>query len=167
MTRPEGAQSDFSRPRGCGSWCLTSCIHTEDARPAMWPCWCAGFATTSRPTGFNVSEHPLPWPVREPSVSKGLRSLESPRTYSAPRFDRKTYIGKTLRRAMPDRNLRDPEFLTELTRRLSDPDRQPPTDYPGFISDPLSIWIESIVGLRNEDGTGRLVRARPRDRGQE
>ena len=49
-----------------------------------------------------------------------------------------------------------------MTRRLSDPDRQPPTDYLDFVADPLSIWIESTVGLRNEDGTGRLVRARPR-----
>ena len=30
------------------------------------------------------------------------------------------------------------------------------------MTDPLSIWIESTFGLRQEDGSGRLIRARPR-----
>jgi len=71
-------------------------------------------------------------------------------------------IGETLRRATPNRDLDDPGFRGELTRRLLDPGRQPPADYRSFIVDPLSIWIESTVGLRTEDRTDRLVRARPR-----
>ena len=41
-------------------------------------------------------------------------------------------IGETLRRATPDRDLNDPAFLGELTRRLSDPDRQPSDQLSGF-----------------------------------
>ena len=71
-------------------------------------------------------------------------------------------IGETLRRATPNRELADPGFRSELTRRLADFERHPPTDYRSFVADPLSIWIESIFGLGTEEGTGRLVRARPR-----
>jgi len=46
--------------------------------------------------------------------------------------------------------------------RLLIPIDFPRPGYGNFVADPLSIWIESTVGLRTEDGTGRLVRARPR-----
>ena len=71
-------------------------------------------------------------------------------------------LGETLRRATPDRNITDTQFLDELRRRLAESEGPSPTDYASFIADPLSVWIESTFGLRSEDGTGRLVRARPR-----
>lgn len=70
-------------------------------------------------------------------------------------------IGETLRRATPERDLNDPAFVAELTRRLGNPQLRPPKDYHGFVAAPLSIWIESTFGLEAEPGTGRLRRARP------
>jgi hypothetical protein len=72
-------------------------------------------------------------------------------------------IGETLRRATTARDPDNPGFREDLRLRLADPHRQPPTDYDGFVSDPLSIWIEGAFGLHAEPGTGRLVRARPRN----
>jgi ATP-dependent helicase YprA (DUF1998 family) len=71
-------------------------------------------------------------------------------------------IGETLRRATPKRDRNDPEFQAVLTHRLTEENQQPPTEYERFVSDPLSIWIESTFGLRTEEETCRLVRARPR-----
>jgi ATP-dependent helicase YprA (DUF1998 family) len=71
-------------------------------------------------------------------------------------------IGETLQPATPRRDLRDPGFVRELTARIADPSRRPPTEYAPFVSDPLSIWIEHTFGVRSEPGTGRLIRAQPR-----
>jgi ATP-dependent helicase YprA (DUF1998 family) len=71
-------------------------------------------------------------------------------------------LGETLRRATAGRDLNDPKFRTELTRRLTEDTGRPPASYEEFVSDPLSIWIESTFGLRTEEETGRLVRALPR-----
>jgi ATP-dependent helicase YprA (DUF1998 family) len=71
-------------------------------------------------------------------------------------------IGETLRRATPARDLNDPAFVQDLTRRIADPHLQPPLDYHGFVNDPLSIWIESTFGVTQERDTGRLVRTPPR-----
>jgi ATP-dependent helicase YprA (DUF1998 family) len=71
-------------------------------------------------------------------------------------------IGETLRRATPNQNLQDPTFVTELTNRIRDEGRKPPMDYEGFVSDPLSVWIESAFGVMAEEGTGRLIRTIPR-----
>lgn len=71
-------------------------------------------------------------------------------------------IGETLRRATPAHDERDPAFIAALTKRVADTSRQPPIDYHGFIHDPLSIWIESTLGVQPEPESGRLVRALPR-----
>lgn len=71
-------------------------------------------------------------------------------------------IGETLRRATPPWDQRDPEFIAALSERLADPARQPPTDYQGFVNDPLSRWIESTFGVQPEPGGNRLVRVSPR-----
>jgi ATP-dependent helicase YprA (DUF1998 family)/very-short-patch-repair endonuclease len=71
-------------------------------------------------------------------------------------------IGESLERATPDRALDDPTFVKELTARVADEDVTPPTSFQGFVDDPLSTWLEGIFGVRAEDGTGRLIRARPR-----
>ena len=70
-------------------------------------------------------------------------------------------IGETLRRATPENDYEDPDFVQALTERLRDEDRKPPKDYEGFTNDPLSAWIESTFGVASEPETGRLVRAKP------
>ncbi len=70
-------------------------------------------------------------------------------------------IGETLRRATPARDTNDPAFVAELTERLTNSNYQPPTDYHGYVNDPLSVWIESKFGVRCEPGSQRLVRAQP------
>lgn len=71
-------------------------------------------------------------------------------------------IGETLKRLTPNQDLHDPRFLEQLTQRIADPSRQPPPDFASFITDPLSIWIESTFGVRPETpGSTRLVRAEP------
>lgn len=71
-------------------------------------------------------------------------------------------IGETLRRATPDPDLTDPEFIDALRRRIEDVRAVPPTDYESFVNDPLSKWIESTFGVSSETGTGRLIRTKPR-----
>ena len=71
-------------------------------------------------------------------------------------------IGETLRRATLHEDLDDPAFISELTDRIRDEGRRPPTDYEGFVADPLSVWIESTFGVTTEEGTGRLIRTTPR-----
>jgi ATP-dependent helicase YprA (DUF1998 family)/very-short-patch-repair endonuclease len=77
-------------------------------------------------------------------------------------------IGETLRRTTPLKNLADPAFVQALTARVKDASQHPPTQFEAFINDPLSIWIETTLGIQQETGTGRLIRARPRRlRGEE
>lgn len=71
-------------------------------------------------------------------------------------------IGETLRRATPLRSLDSPEFVQALKARLQAPHQPPPATYPEFVNDPLSIWIETVLGIQLEPGTGRLIRAKPR-----
>lgn len=73
-------------------------------------------------------------------------------------------ISETLRRATPVRNEADPVFVRELAERVADSERPFPTDYAGFVNDPLSTWIESHFGVQS-DAQGRLVRVQPRSIG--
>lgn len=68
-------------------------------------------------------------------------------------------VGETLRRATPDHDDGDPEFVSRLTTRL-EARTPPPGEYESFVADPLSSWIESTFGLQTEDDA-RLVRAVP------
>ncbi|MDE0115764.1 MAG: DEAD/DEAH box helicase [bacterium] len=68
-------------------------------------------------------------------------------------------ISETLRRVTPDRDIATLEFAQELARRVDSPLSVDVTE-DEFLSDPLSIWIESTFGL-DKDPTGRLVRATP------
>lgn len=70
-------------------------------------------------------------------------------------------IGETLRRATPDEDHNDPAFVSQLTARVRDRDRHPPTNYEDFVTNPLSAWIESTFGVTTEEATGRLVRTTP------
>jgi ATP-dependent helicase YprA (DUF1998 family) len=76
-------------------------------------------------------------------------------------------IGETLRRTTPFKNLADATFVQALTARVKDANQHPPTQFEAFINDPLSIWIETTLGIQQESGTGRLIRARPRRLGGE
>ena len=71
-------------------------------------------------------------------------------------------IGETLRRATKARDVDDPAFRKDLAARVGDDRRTPAVGYDSFISDPLSIWIESTLGVRWSDESARLVRAKPR-----
>ena len=71
-------------------------------------------------------------------------------------------IGETLRRATAAYDPEDPAFRDCLAARVGDPGVVSPAGYSEFIADPLSSWIEATFGLRTEQASGRLVRARPR-----
>lgn len=69
-------------------------------------------------------------------------------------------IGETLRRATEGSRLGADRFKEELRNRLTTAADPAAFTYEQFIADPLSIWIESTIGV-SEVG-GRLVRQRPR-----
>lgn len=71
-------------------------------------------------------------------------------------------IGETLRRATPVHDLADPAFIDRLTVRVRSGIAPPTRDTTAFLADPLSSWIESTLGLREESDSGRLVRCAPR-----
>ncbi|MDQ2888808.1 MAG: DEAD/DEAH box helicase, partial [Chloroflexota bacterium] len=60
-------------------------------------------------------------------------------------------IGETLRpitRGIED----DKAFRQQLIERVFNHEYQPPSDYQGFLNDPLSIWIERTFGITEHDG---------------
>ncbi len=68
-------------------------------------------------------------------------------------------ICETLRpvtRVVPD----DEAFRQQLTERVLRHDFHPPTDYQGFIDDPLTIWIERTFGITEREG--RVERTTPK-----
>jgi len=71
-------------------------------------------------------------------------------------------IAETLRRATAEADLKSPAFAEALHDRLTSEEARTPKDFPAFVKDPLSSWIESTFGLSSEPGSGRLVRAVPR-----
>ena len=71
-------------------------------------------------------------------------------------------IGETLRRATPARDPADAQFQAELREALEGGRPQLPGDYELFRTHPLASWIETTFGLREEEGSGRLVRTEPR-----
>lgn len=70
-------------------------------------------------------------------------------------------IVESLRRATRPADDADPAFVGELRTRITD-GHKAPDNLDAFLTDPLARWIEGTFGLRPEDGSGRLVRARPR-----
>jgi ATP-dependent helicase YprA (DUF1998 family)/very-short-patch-repair endonuclease len=71
-------------------------------------------------------------------------------------------VMETLKRATPDIPLTNPDFKQGLKERIDNPDNYPLATYQDFISDPLSIWIETTFGITREEGSGRLIRTTPR-----
>ncbi len=71
-------------------------------------------------------------------------------------------IGETLRRATPPNDVSDPVFIERLRARLRVNAEPSAGDTAAFLADPLSSWIESTLGLREEPESRRLVRCTPR-----
>ena len=72
-------------------------------------------------------------------------------------------VGETLERATPEIDLADPPPpVREYIRDAVASDEAPPADYEAFRSHPLASWIESTFGVRQEAGTGKLLRQVPR-----
>jgi very-short-patch-repair endonuclease len=71
-------------------------------------------------------------------------------------------IGETLKRETPEQGSADPTVVAALREALERPDEPPPQDYASFVSAPLSSWVESVFGVRQEAGSDRLVRSTPR-----
>lgn len=67
-------------------------------------------------------------------------------------------IGESLRRATPEEDVESQGFIQSLRVRILNPIVH--ESFESFIQDPLSIWIESTLGVKTE--SGRLVRQQPR-----
>lgn len=80
-------------------------------------------------------------------------------------FEPAHVIGETLQRSTQGYDPEDDNFWESLTERLDVDTLAVPTDYRSYVSHPLSRWIESVFGIRLQDG--RLVRQEPRSIGGE
>jgi len=69
-------------------------------------------------------------------------------------------ICEKLRRVTTDKDIESPEFINELRNYIS-MSNLPPRGFKDFVSNPLAIWIESMLGVRQEDSTGELIRHQP------
>jgi ATP-dependent helicase YprA (DUF1998 family)/very-short-patch-repair endonuclease len=76
-------------------------------------------------------------------------------------FGPEQVIGETLERATPEVDFSDSRVI-ETIRATVASDAAPPEDYNEFRLHPLASWIESTFGVREEEGTKRLVRQVPR-----
>ena len=70
-------------------------------------------------------------------------------------------IGETLRRATPELDFNDKKVIARLTDRISERNRDFATDFDTFVKDPLSSWLETTFGIRQEANSERLIRSLP------
>ena len=78
-------------------------------------------------------------------------------------FTPEQIVSETLERATPEIDLSDPPRpVRDDIRNAIASDDAPPVDYEVFRGHPLTSWIESTFGVRQEAGTGRLLRQVPR-----
>ena len=70
-------------------------------------------------------------------------------------------VSETLERATPEIDPADPSVRDAIRAAVASDDG-PPSDYEAFRSHPLASWIESTFGVREEPGTGKLLRQVPR-----
>ena len=70
-------------------------------------------------------------------------------------------IGETLERATSEIDPAAPSTRNAIREAVLSDD-EPPSDYESFRAHPLASWIESTFGVREEAGTGKLVRQTPR-----
>jgi ATP-dependent helicase YprA (DUF1998 family) len=74
----------------------------------------------------------------------------------------KNVIAETVRRATESRPLDDLDFQVDLRKRMNETVRPASMAYEDFVTDPLSIWVESTFGIRENQDDGRLERQTPR-----
>ena len=78
-------------------------------------------------------------------------------------FTPEQIVSETLERATPEIDLPDPPPpVRDDIRDAIASDDAPPPDYEAFRGHPLASWIESTFGVREESGTGKLLRQVPR-----
>lgn len=70
-------------------------------------------------------------------------------------------IGETLRRATPELDFDEKKVVERLATRISQPESAFATDFDEFIKDPLSSWLETTFGIRQEENSERLIRTMP------
>ena len=70
-------------------------------------------------------------------------------------------IGETLRRATPEVDVSALSVVDALRTAITS-EHEPPSDYEPFRGHPLASWIESTFGIREEQGSGSLLRKLPR-----
>lgn len=95
------------------------------------------------------------WPEQQEEVARVATDI-----FGAP-VKPEFIIGETLRRVTPVQPSDDPAFKDALRARVSG-DQPPPATLGALIADPLYSWIESNLGISEEEGTGRLIRCQPR-----
>jgi len=78
-------------------------------------------------------------------------------TFFGVKFDVGQVIGETLEGATPEVDCADQQVIRTLRDTIAT-DAPPPETYNDFRVHPLSSWIETVFGVRAEDGTSRLVR---------
>ena len=76
-------------------------------------------------------------------------------------FTPEQIVTDTLERAAPAIDTAG-ATVRDATRAAVASDDGPPTDYEAFRGYPLASWIESTFGVREEAGTGKLLRHVPR-----
>jgi ATP-dependent helicase YprA (DUF1998 family)/very-short-patch-repair endonuclease len=105
---------------------------------------CVGTSATLASTGT--------WEEQQIEVSKAA-SLLFGSAVSA-----ENVIGESLRRITVEESIETSEFISKLRTRLGN---NPPDDFKKFTKDPLAIWIETSLGVKREQHSGRLVRETP------
>ena len=70
-------------------------------------------------------------------------------------------LSETLERATPEIDFSDAGAIAGLRTTIST-ETNPPGGFEEFRKHPLASWIESTFGIREESGTGVLIRQRPR-----
>ena len=76
-------------------------------------------------------------------------------------FTPEQVIAETLERSTPEIDPAEPS-MRERIREAVLTEEEPPSGYEAFRDHPLASWIESTFGVREETGTGRLIRQTPR-----
>ena len=116
----------------------------------------ASAATTSF-----ASALPRRWRAKAPPMTRSARSQKLPECSSEPSSTRR----RSSARHLNERRRRS-DFTEPGDRRGADSDRRlgrgAARDLRGVPSAPVASWIETTFGVTAEQGTGRLVRQRPR-----
>ena len=95
------------------------------------------------------------------SEDQRLEVAKASRSLFGVEFTPEQVVSETLERATPEIDSADPSVQDAIRAAVAS-DGAPPADYETFRSHPLASWIESTFGIREEPGTGKLLRQVPR-----